>query len=203
MRQYMCVCELGVVFCRRSCWQISTGKHRPYWPTYICVFAHLQGVGLGRNTTYLQREWPVCVCVRTRMCLQREWPAPKCPSASVSAVEISTHTLKHICYSTPLEQGQVCVCVRMILHIRNCCFDRSFMALLLKAMHYVMQSHWLTKTKCVCVCVCVCGGTLVLSCVLVKFVHSVLDLYITLYAGISGIGWEFVHPPFVCVCVCV
>ncbi len=60
------------------------------------------------------------------------------------------------------------------------------MALLLKALNYVRQKHCLTKCVCVCVCVCVCiyKGSKALQFSQVV----VLDLYITVYAGISNIG---------------
>ncbi len=152
----MCVCW---VWCFAG--EISTGKHRSYWPTYIqyvCLHTCKALVWAETPLIYWGRDQCACVhaCTRVCVCFQREWPAPKCPSAPVSGVAISTHTLKHMCCSTPLELGQVCVCARMIPNIRNCCFERSCMALLLKALNYVRQKHCLTKCVCVCVCACAC-----------------------------------------------
>lgn len=180
----MCVCFSSIFGCVLTsvclCW---IGNVRVNEVIYMCVCVRV-GCGVLQEVmlTDIYRKAPallthlhMCVCtlarrwsgqkhhlfaegvasvrVCTRVCLQREWPAPKCPSASVSDVEISTHTLKHMCCSTPLELGQMCV--RMILHIRNCCFDRSFYGPSAKSYELCdvetltdQDQMWLRELKC-------------------------------------------------------
>jgi len=75
--------------------QESTGLIDPL----TCVFAHSQGVGLGRNTTYLQRVWPVCVCARVCVCREGVTGAQMSECVSVRCrnrhTYIQTHVLLH------------------------------------------------------------------------------------------------------------
>lgn len=112
--------------------QESTGLIDPL--TYVCL--HTRKALVWAETPLICRGCGQCACVHACVFAEGVTGAQMSECVSVRRRNLHTYTQTHVLLHPTGTGSDVCVC--MILHIRNCCFDRRFMALLLKAMNYVM-----------------------------------------------------------------